>query len=275
MDMTNHDAISTIAESIVAASREIMSKSSYDVTFASTVIADQDTSGNYGIMYKGNETHIPNYSGKEISINTKVFVTLPGNDYKTMYISTVMDDSVAGGGSSEGGTSDYTALVNKPRINGITLTGNKTASELGIAPPTRTSQLTNDSGFITAQDIPDIPPSVEVPTKLSELTNDVGFITADAIPTIPTVPTKVSELTNDAGYITAADIPSSSTAIAENVSYDNSSSGLTATNVQAAIDEIAASGGGGSTPIVIGDDYVSKDEFAEFVDILVDKLVED
>ena len=46
-----------------------------------------------------------------------------------------------------------------------------------------------------------------VPTKTSELTNDSGYITADDIPTIPTVPTKVSELTNDAGYITADDIP--------------------------------------------------------------------
>jgi hypothetical protein len=44
--------------------------------------------------------------------------------------------------------------------------------------PTKTSELTNDSGFITAADIPE----VEVPTKTSELTNDSGFITAAAIP---------------------------------------------------------------------------------------------
>ena len=35
-----------------------------------------------------------------------------------------------GGG---GGTSDYTALSNKPQINGTTLTGNKTAANLGLA----------------------------------------------------------------------------------------------------------------------------------------------
>lgn len=35
-----------------------------------------------------------------------------------------------GGG---GGTSDYTALSNKPQINGNTLTGNKTAANLGLA----------------------------------------------------------------------------------------------------------------------------------------------
>lgn len=41
--------------------------------------------------------------------------------------------------------------------------------------PTKTSQLTNDSGFITSAAIPD------VPTKTSDLTNDSGFITAAAI----------------------------------------------------------------------------------------------
>lgn len=35
----------------------------------------------------------------------------------------------SGGG---GGTSDYTDLENKPSINGVTLTGNKTTSDLGI-----------------------------------------------------------------------------------------------------------------------------------------------
>lgn len=38
--------------------------------------------------------------------------------------------------------------------------------------PTTTSQLTNDSGFIT---------SAEVPTKTSDLTNDSGFITTDEV----------------------------------------------------------------------------------------------
>ena len=59
-----------------------------------------------------------------------------------------------------------------------------------IAVPTATSQLTNDSGFITSSDIPTIP------TKTSELTNDSGFVTQAAIPT------KVSQLANDRGFTT-------------------------------------------------------------------------
>ena len=42
----------------------------------------------------------------------------------------------------------------------------------------------------------------EVPTKVSDLTNDSGFITAFDIPSAPNVPTKVSEFENDAKYVT-------------------------------------------------------------------------
>ena len=45
-----------------------------------------------------------------------------------------------------------------------------------------------------------------IPTALSQLTNDAGYITADEIPEIPTA---LSQLTNDAGYITADEIPES------------------------------------------------------------------
>ena len=38
-----------------------------------------------------------------------------------------------GGGSGSGGTTDYSALTNKPSINGITLTGNKTSIDLGMS----------------------------------------------------------------------------------------------------------------------------------------------
>ena len=69
----------------------------------------------------------------------------------------------ATGGSA--GTTDYTQLENKPQINSVELTGNKTLNDLGIQPkgnyqpagdyatttdiPTKTSELTNDSGFLT------------------------------------------------------------------------------------------------------------------------------
>ena len=58
------------------------------------------------------------------------------------------DDSVGFGMDTVVKTNkDYNELLHKPSINGVTLEGNKTNEELGI--PTRTSQLTNDSDFIS------------------------------------------------------------------------------------------------------------------------------
>ena len=83
--------------------------------------------------------------------------------------------------------------------------------------PTKTSDLTNDSGFIT---------SADVPTKVSELTNDSGYITSAALSPYSTtqqmntaistavankadrseIPTKVSDLTNDSGFVNSTQV---------------------------------------------------------------------
>ena len=55
-------------------------------------------------------------------------------------------------GTLVGGSTDYEELDNKPKINNVELVGNKTTSDLGIVipeVPTKTSQLNNDSGYIT------------------------------------------------------------------------------------------------------------------------------
>ena len=94
---------------------------------------------------------------------------------------------------------DYNDLSNAPTVNDATLTiqknginvqtftansaTNKTAN---IIVPTKTSDITNDSGFIT---------SSSLPTKTSDLTNDSGFITSLSLPT------KTSDLTNDSGFV--------------------------------------------------------------------------
>lgn len=70
-------------------------------------------------------------------------------------IKTINGESILGEGNLEisggGGTTDYTQLTNKPQINSVELSGNKSLEDLGI--PTKTSELTNDSGFLTS--IPD------------------------------------------------------------------------------------------------------------------------
>jgi hypothetical protein len=82
-------------------------------------------------------------------------------------------------------------------VNGKDGTVVLTASDVGALPnttpiPTKTSDLTNDSGFITASSLP---------TRTSQLTNDSGFITSGDIPTIPT---KTSDLTNDSNFVADA-----------------------------------------------------------------------
>lgn len=108
--------------------------------------------------------------------------------------------------------------------------------DVTIAVPTKTSDLTNDSGFITSAPVTSVngqtgAVTVNVPTKTSDLTNDSGYITSapvqsvngqtgavtldatdvgalpDTTP-IPTVPTNVSAFTNDAGYLTSAPVTS-------------------------------------------------------------------
>ena len=96
--------------------------------------------------------------------------------------------------NGEGGVESYNDLEDKPQINGTTLTGNKSASDLGLAVPndipTKVSELENDTGFIT---------SSSLPTKVSDLENDTGFITSDALPT------KLSDLENDEGFVSGTD----------------------------------------------------------------------
>lgn len=104
------------------------------------------------------------------------------------------------------GTFNYNELENKPSVNGVELVGN-----VNIPIPTKTSDLDNDSGFITDED---------VPTKTSELANDSGFITSADIPT------KTSELDNDSGFITEEDIPE----IPTNTSQLNNDSGFLTMN---------------------------------------------
>ena len=40
--------------------------------------------------------------------------------------------SYGGGSGGSGGTTDYTELSNKPKINNVTLTGNETTSDLDL-----------------------------------------------------------------------------------------------------------------------------------------------
>lgn len=99
-------------------------------------------------------------------------------------------------------TGSYTDLSNKPNI------------------PSKVSDLTNDSGFITL---------TSVPTKTSDLTNDSNFVASTSLSTVatsgsyddlddlPTIPSTVAELSDSSNYT----LNSSLSAVAKSGSYND------------------------------------------------------
>ena len=85
---------------------------------------------------------------------------------------------------------DYNELINKPQINNVELIGNKTLDDLGIQPkgdyaltsdiPTSTSDLENDSGFITNEADPTVPNFVKAITEanITSWNNKQDLLTA-------------------------------------------------------------------------------------------------
>lgn len=151
-------------------------------------------------------------------LNNKQNTLISGQNIKT-----INSESLLGEGNitiQGGGSSDYEDLENLPKINNIELKGNKSLNDLGIQPagnyalesevPTKTSDLTNDSGFITGytETDPTVPSHVKNITQanISSWNNKSDFSgnynDLSNKPTIPTVPTKVSAFTNDVGYLT-------------------------------------------------------------------------
>ena len=104
----------------------------------------------------------------------------------------------------------YTISATQPTVNNATLTIKKNGSSVGtftansstntdvdITVPTKTSDLTNDSGFIDK--------------NVSDLTNYYDETTVNSMFNALTIPTKTSDLTNDSGFITNTDYASAST----------------------------------------------------------------
>ena len=71
------------------------------------------------------------------------------------------------GGGGEGGTTDYTALSNKPQINNVTLSGNKSLDDLGIQ---------QKGTYLETESDPTVPAHVKTitSTQITKWDNEVG-----------------------------------------------------------------------------------------------------
>lgn len=111
---------------------------------------------------------------------------------------------------------DYAQLTNKPSINGYTLEGNKTNAQLGI--PTKTSDITNDSGFVEDKNYvhTDENFTSAEKTKLGGISDgaeanvqanwsETDPMEDSFIKNKPTIPSKTSDLTNDSNYVVDSD----------------------------------------------------------------------
>ena len=162
------------------------------------------------------------------SVESTVQSVTLGSDKKSIVITTV--DGVSFSVSIPNAVDNPTLLNKFTVVNGEVYYDGKRIAEYAEI-PTATSQLTNDSGFITSANLPNLTPyqpkndsdlnttnktvvgainelktnvnNINVPTKTSQLTNDSGYITNSNIPTIPT---KVSQLANDSDYVTQTEM---------------------------------------------------------------------
>ena len=95
--------------------------------------------------------------------------------------------AAAGGGES----GNYNNLENKPSINSVTLTGNKMPADFGLygtnnAPPYPVKSVNTNTGdvVLTASDVGALPDTTVIPTKTSDLTNDSGFLTSAPVSSV-------------------------------------------------------------------------------------------
>lgn len=113
-------------------------------------------------------------------------------------------------------TKDYEKLTNLPKINGVTLTGNKTTSDLGI-----------DKTAVGLSNVPNVSTNDQTPT-FTEASTRNNIASGEKLSVIFG---KIAKFFNDLKTVAFS-------GNASDLNYDNTDSGLTATKVQGAIDEV-------------------------------------
>jgi hypothetical protein len=104
-------------------------------------------------------------------------------DVLTLSLAEKYTDEHGGGGG--GGTSDYEELSHLPKINGVTLKGNKSPADLSLATASDISDIKDGTNIDSFGDVETAlngkADTSDIPTKVSDLTNDSGFATTSAV----------------------------------------------------------------------------------------------
>ena len=118
---------------------------------------------------------------------------------KTDKVTTVYADGVAIATINDG--VDGQGAVTDVTVNGVTVMDGNVAK---VIVPTKVSDLSNDSGFITGytETDPTVPSWAKQPSKPTYTASEVG-----ALPSSTKIPDKTSDLTNDSGFITSETDP--------------------------------------------------------------------
>lgn len=113
--------------------------------------------------------------GQDATINGVNTLTIEeGQNITITQVGSTMTISSSGGG---GGSTNYNDLSNKPSINNVTLSGNKSLTDLGIQPSGNYVTPSELSTVATTGNYSDLNGKPTIPTKTSDLNNDSGFIT--------------------------------------------------------------------------------------------------
>nr|DAU29881.1 MAG TPA: hypothetical protein [Caudoviricetes sp.] len=96
------------------------------------------------------------YYGDTPTVNKSYRVFCPNGSMNQAFIITGGGSSGGGGGT---GTTDYNQLTNRPSINGTTLSGNQTSSQLGLygtnnTPPYPVTSVNGQTGDVTVREVP-------------------------------------------------------------------------------------------------------------------------
>ena len=76
------------------------------------------------------------FEGKRLIMGSQCWVIGTGDLYGLTSTGDWVKVNFMGNGEGGGGTDDYNSLTNQPKINNVTLRGNKTLEDLGINPLT-------------------------------------------------------------------------------------------------------------------------------------------